>query len=55
MSTVAAQMNARIARTAQLSQPVNTLQRMAEALAPEQVPARLAKIREQMKLLSDYL
>jgi len=28
---------------------------MAEAISPEQVPARLAQIREQMKLLSDYL
>jgi hypothetical protein len=29
--------------------------RMAETLQPEQVPARLAEIREQLKLLSDYL
>jgi hypothetical protein len=28
---------------------------MAEAIVPEQVPARLAQIREQMKLLADYL
>jgi hypothetical protein len=28
---------------------------MAEALTLDQVPARLAQIREQMKLLSDYL
>jgi len=28
---------------------------MAETLSPEQVPARLARIREQMKLLADYL
>jgi hypothetical protein len=33
----------------------NTLWRMAEALTLEQVPARLAQIREQMKLLADYL
>jgi hypothetical protein len=28
---------------------------MAEALSLDQVPARLAQIREQMKLLADYL
>jgi len=28
---------------------------MAETLSPEQVPARLARIREQLKLLADYL
>jgi hypothetical protein len=28
---------------------------MAESLTPDQVPARLAQIREQMTLLSDYL
>jgi len=28
---------------------------MAEALSAEQVPARLAEIRGQLKLLSDYL
>jgi hypothetical protein len=28
---------------------------MAEAASTESVPARLAEIREQLKLLSDYL
>jgi len=28
---------------------------MAESLSAEQVPARLAEIREQLKLLADYL
>jgi len=28
---------------------------MAEALSAEQVPARLAEIRDQLKLLADYL
>jgi hypothetical protein len=28
---------------------------MAEALSADQVPARLAQIREQMTLLADYL
>ena len=28
---------------------------MAEALSVEQVPARLAEIRDQLKLLADYL
>jgi len=28
---------------------------MAESAATESVPARLAEIREQLKLLSDYL
>jgi len=28
---------------------------VAEALTAEQVPARLAQIREQLKLLADYL
>jgi len=28
---------------------------VAEALTADQVPARLAQIREQLKLLSDYL
>jgi len=28
---------------------------MAEAASTESVPARLGKIREQLKLLSDYL
>ncbi len=31
------------------------MQGMAEALPTEAVPARLAAIREQMKLLADYL
>jgi len=28
---------------------------MAETATPESVPARLAEIREQLKLLADYL
>jgi hypothetical protein len=28
---------------------------MAEALAPEGIAARLAEVREQLKLLADYL
>jgi len=28
---------------------------MADALSVEQVPARLAQIRDQLKLLADYL
>jgi hypothetical protein len=28
---------------------------MAETLSADQVPARLAEIREQLKLLADYL
>jgi hypothetical protein len=37
-----------------LSQRANTLSPMAESLSLDQVPARLAQIREQMKLLADY-
>ncbi|CAN5588501.1 hypothetical protein BH20ACT15_BH20ACT15_10330 [soil metagenome] len=33
----------------------NSLTAMAEALSADQVPARLAKIREQLKLLAYYL
>jgi hypothetical protein len=33
----------------------NILHCMAEAASTESVPARLAEIREQLKLLSDYL
>jgi hypothetical protein len=33
----------------------NTLGDMAETLSPEQVPARIARIREQLNLLADYL
>lgn len=32
-----------------------SLVRMAEALAPESIAARLAEVREQLKLLADYL
>ena len=33
----------------------NTLFRMADVASTESVPARLAEIREQLKLLADYL
>jgi hypothetical protein len=33
----------------------NNLSRMAEAASTESVPARLAEIRDQLKLLADYL
>jgi hypothetical protein len=35
--------------------PRAKLRRVAEAVSKDAVPARLASIREQMKLLSDYL
>jgi hypothetical protein len=34
---------------------LNKVSGMAEAASTESVPARLAEIREQLKLLSDYL
>jgi hypothetical protein len=37
-----------------VSAPSN-LPRMAESASTESVPARLAEIREQLKLLADYL
>jgi hypothetical protein len=33
----------------------NSLTPMAEALSAEQIPGRLAEIRDQLKLLADYL
>jgi hypothetical protein len=38
-----------------MASPPSNLPPMAEAASTESVPARLAEIREQLKLLADYL